>query len=317
METRSFHELFLRHPHNPLLTVNDWPYPCNSVFNPAAAKVNDEYLLMVRVEDQRGMSHLTVARSADGISDWHIDPAPTMMPSPSTHPEEIWGIEDPRITRMEDMDLWAICYTAFSRGGPLVSMATTRSFKTFDRLGPVMPPDDKDAALFPVRFDGRWAMLHRPVGSGGVGAHIWMSFSPDLRHWGDHRIVIRAREGGWWDANKIGLSSPPLLTPEGWLILYHGVRHTASGAIYRLGLALLDKNKPTRLLRRGREWIFGPKESYEREGDVGDVVFPCGWILEDDRLKIYYGGADSCIALATADLGDLLDYVLKSPETDY
>lgn len=316
MQLRPFRELFNRHPHNPILTVDDWPYPCNSVFNCGAVKFNDEYLLLVRVEDHRGMSHLTVARSSNGISDWKIDPQPTLMPSPETHPEEIWGIEDPRITRMEEMDLWAVCYTAYSRGGPLVSLATTRTFKTFDRFGPVMPPEDKDAALFPVRFDGRWAMIHRPVGA-GMGAHIWISFSPDLKHWGDHRIVIRAREGGWWDANKIGLSPPPLETPEGWLILYHGVRHTAGGAIYRLGLALLDKKKPTKVLRRSREWIFGPKEPYEKEGDVQDVVFPAGWILENDRLMIYYGGADSCIALATASLSEVMAYIMSCPETDY
>jgi len=316
MQTRAFKELFNRHPHNPILTVDDWPYKCNSVFNGAAAKVGDDYLLLVRVEDHRGMSHLTVARSKNGISDWQIDPAPTLTPSPDTHPEEIWGIEDPRITRMEEMDLWAVCYTAYSRGGPLVSLATTRTFKTFDRFGPVMPPEDKDAALFPVRFDGRWAMLHRPVGA-GMGAHIWVSFSPDLKHWGDHRIVLRAREGGWWDANKIGLSPPPLETPEGWLILYHGVRQTAGGAIYRLGLALLDKKKPTKVLHRSRDWIFGPNAPYERDGDVHDVVFPAGWILEDDRLLIYYGGADSCIALATASFAEIVDYIMKCPESDY
>jgi predicted GH43/DUF377 family glycosyl hydrolase len=317
MPNAMFRELFKRHPHNPLLTVDDWPYPCNSVFNAGATKFEDDYLILVRVEDHRGFSHLTVARSNDGITDWKIDSQPTMLPDPEDHPEEIWGIEDPRITRIEGSDFWAIAYTAFSRGGPLVSLATTRNFKTFDRLGPVMPPDDKDAALFPVRFDGRWAMLHRPVGTGWMGAHIWISFSPDLKHWGDHKIVLKAREGGWWDANKIGLSPPPLETPEGWLILYHGVRHTPAGCIYRLGLALLDRENPTKVLRRGDQWVFSPKVPYERDGDVDDVVFPCGWILEGDMVRIYYGGADSCIALATASLKDILDYLRQFSGSDY
>ncbi len=317
MPNTMFRELFKRHPHNPLLTVSDWPYPCNSVFNAGATKFEDDYLLLVRVEDHCGFSHLTVARSHDGITDWKIDTKPTMPPEPEEHPEEIWGIEDPRITRIEGSDFWAIAYTAFSRGGPLVSLATTRNFKTFERLGPVMPPDDKDAALFPVRFDGRWAMLHRPVGTGWMGAHIWISFSPDLRHWGDHKIVLKAREGGWWDANKIGLSPPPLETPEGWLILYHGVKHTPSGCIYRLGLALLDRENPAKVLRRGDQWVFSPKVPYERDGDVDDVVFPCGWILEGDMIRIYYGGADSCIALATASLKDVMDYLRQFSGTDY
>ena len=149
-----------------------------------------------------------------------------------------------------------------------------------------------------------------------MGAHIWISYSPDLKHWGDHQIVLRAREGGWWDANKIGLSPPPLETPEGWLILYHGVRHTPSGCIYRLGLALLDRDDPTKVLRRGDQWVFSPKVPYERDGDVDDVVFPCGWILEGDMLRIYYGGADSCIALATASLKDVLDYLRQFNGTE-
>ena len=182
----------------------------------------------MRVEDRRGISHLTVARSADGISQWQIDAQPTLMPDPDNYPEEVWGIEDPRITFLEEKEEWAVVYAAYSPGGPLVSLACTRDFKDFQRMGVVMPPEDKDAALFPVRFKDRWAMIHRPVSAfPSMGAHIWISFSPDLNHWGDHQILIPARSGGWWDANKIGLSPPPLRTEERWLILYHGVRTTA------------------------------------------------------------------------------------------
>ena len=314
MRNRMSHELFCRHPDNPILSVRDWPYAANSVFNAAAAMVESETLLLVRVEDFRGISHLTVARSPDGINSWEIDPEPTLKPEPEDHPEEIWGIEDPRVTWLEELEVWAVAYTAFSRGGPLVALSTTRDFRTFNRLGPVMPPEDKDAALFPDRFNGRWAMFHRPVAKlPNITADIWISFSPDLKHWGDHQEVIRARQGGWWDANKIGLSAPPLKTDEGWLVLYHGVRTTASGSIYRLGLVLLDLEKPVRVIRRSEEWIFGPKASYEREGDVDDVVFPCGWIEKEGTISMYYGAADSCIALATAKLSELVDFLLKCP----
>ena len=315
MVRAAFRELFQRYPNNPILTSHDWPYPANSVFNAGVARVDGKVLLLVRVEDRRGISHLTVARSVDGVTNWEIDPEPTLAPAPDTHPEELWGIEDPRITYLEDMGQWAVTYTAYSQGGPLVALALTRDFVNFQRLGPVMPPEDKDAALFPVRFGGRWAMLHRPVSTLlSMGAHIWISFSPDLKHWGDHQVLIRARRGGWWDANKIGLSPPPLPTPEGWLILYHGVRQTASGSIYRLGLALLDLEDPTKVLRRSDEWVFGPAEPYEKSGDVDDVVFPCGWLLENgDRIRLYYGAADSCLALATGSLRDLLDYVRTCP----
>lgn len=311
MPTQSlYRDLFKRHPENPILTSEDVSYPSNSVFNAAVTIVEGDTLLLLRVEDRSGMSHLTAARSRDGITGWRVDPEPTLLPSPETNPEEIWGIEDPRITYLEEQKRWLIAYTAFSRGGPLVSLAATKDFKSFERLGPVMAPEDKDAALFPVRFGGRWALIHRPMPtSGRFAAHMWISFSPDLKHWGDHRILLRAREGGWWDADKIGLSPPPLRTERGWLILYHGVRKTAAGSLYRLGLALLDLEEPTRVLRRSKEWVFGPCEPYERMGDVSDAVFPCGWTLREGEVFIYYGAADTSMALATARLDELLDWL--------
>ncbi|HTY25967.1 MAG TPA: glycosidase [Desulfomonilaceae bacterium] len=310
-----YHDIFQRHEKNPLLTADDWPYPVNSVFNAGAVKANGDHLLLVRVEDRRGFSHLCAARSKDGFNNWIIDPEPTLAPSPVTNPEEVWGIEDPRLTWMEDLNLWAVVYTAYSRGGPLVSIATTEDFKKFTRIGPVMPPEDKDAALFPIKFKGRYAMLHRPVSTfSGTGAHIWISFSPDLKHWGDHQVLLQAKKGGWWDADKIGLSPPPLQTDDGWLILYHGVRKTVNGGIYRLGVALLDLEDPTRVLRRSDQWIFGPQESYEREGDVDDVVFPCGWIAQGDEIRLYYGVADSSVALATGKVSDLMEFVRNCPE---
>ncbi len=301
-------ELLTRHPANPIITAADLPYSANSVFNPAATIRDGETILLIRVEDRRGLSHLTVARSPDGVAGWRIDAAPTFVGEPDTYPEEIWGIEDPRVTFVDEEQRWIVAYTAYSRSGPLVSLATTEDFETFERLGAVMPPENKDAALFPVKFAGRWALVHRPVG-GAFGAHMWISFSPDLTHWGDHRILLRAREGGWWDAQKIGLSPPPLKTDQGWLIMYHGVRTTASGSIYRLGLALLDLENPRRVLKRSSEWLFSPSEPYERFGDVAGVVFPCGWTLVDDEIHLYYGAADTSIGLATGRLSQLLAWL--------
>ena len=149
-------------------------------------------------------------------------------------------------------------------------------------------------------------MVHRPVAAKeGAGAHIWISFSPDLKYWGDHRVIIQSRGGGWWGANKIGLGPPPLKTHEGWLILYHGVKSTGSGVIYRLGLALLDVNDPSRVIAFSDEWVFGPQEQYEVSGDVDNVVFPCGWVPDGDEVALYYGSADSCIALASASVPEL------------
>ncbi len=234
-----------------------------------------------------------------------------MMPDPEHYPEEIWGIEDPRITYVPELSQYVVVYTAFTRDGPGVALATTEDFHSFKRYGVIMPPEDKDATLLPHRIDGRWALIHRPVSS--PRAHMWISYSPDLTHWGGHKMMLEARRGGWWDANKIGLSPPPIETAKGWLVMYHGVRHTAAGAIYRLGLALFDLKKPELCLKRGSQWIFGPEEPYELHGDVGNVVFPCGYtILPDgDTVHFYYGAADTSIALATGSISAMLEWLEK------
>ena len=307
---RGYEELFHRYPKNPILTAADWPYPAHTVFNPGATRLTDgTTLLLCRVEDRRGHSHLTAARSANGIDGWVIDREPTLLPDPKHHPEELWGIEDPRLTFVPELDRYAVAYTAFSKDGPGVALALTRDFREFERYGLIMQPDDKDAALLPRRIDGRFVLIHRPMSDSG--AHVWVSFSPDLRNWGGHKLALLARKGAWWDANKVGLSPPPIETPSGWLLIYHGVRHTAGGSLYRLGLALLELEKPEHCLRRGDAWVFGPEEPYETRGDVGNVVFPCGYTVgaDGDTLHLYYGAADSSIARATASIRDLLRWL--------
>jgi predicted GH43/DUF377 family glycosyl hydrolase len=290
--------------------VKDWPYPINSVLNAGAVLLADgDTLLLCRIEDRSGLSHLCAARSANGVDHWRIDPQPTLVANPEEFPEEIWGIEDPRITYVPELEQYAVAYTSFARGGPGVSLALTKDFRSFERFGVIMPPEDKDAALLPRRVGGRWALIHRPMTA--LGAHMWISYSPDLRHWGSHKIILEARRGGWWDANKIGLCSPPIETAKGWLVIYHGVRQTASGSIYRLGLALFDLERPDVCLQRGNSWIFGPEAPYERCGDVNDVVFPCGQTIgaDGDTIHLYYGAADSSIALATGSIRRLLAWL--------
>ncbi|MHC4480046.1 MAG: glycoside hydrolase family 130 protein [Planctomycetota bacterium] len=305
--------LFTRSEQNPILSAADWPYRVNTVFNAAATLIDSgSTLLLARVEDMRGISHLCAARSEGGVTGWDIDQSPTLLPDPARYPEEVWGLEDPRITYLPERGEYGVTYTCYSRGGPGVSLAFTRDFRTFRRMGMVLHPDDKNAALFPRRFGGRWAMIHRPV-SPHRPSHIWLCFSPDLKHWGEYQILLQAREGAWWDAHQIGLAATPIETERGWLILYHGVRRTAAGMLYRVGAALLDLKEPRRVLRRSDEWVFGPSEGYERAGDVADVIFPCGTTLADDgaTLRIYYGAADTTLCLATASLTELLDWLDK------
>lgn len=315
VESVATRELIRRHPTNPILTADDFPDIVNAVFNPGATLLDSgETLLLLRVEDRTGRSRLVVATSPDGRSDWTLFPDRCIEPDGSY--AEHWGVEDPRISRIDDM--WVIVYTGYSTAGPLVCLATTRDFVHFDRRGIVQSPEDKDAAVFPQRFGGDYLLIHRPVSAmPSVGSHMWLSSGPDLVHWGRSRVLLPARRGAWWDANKIGLGPPPLRTPDGWLICYHGVRTTVSGSIYRVGFALLDLDDPTVLIARGNEWVFGPTEPYERTGDVGDVVFPCGWVAgsDPDQIRIYYGAADSSVCVADASVRELLDHVLQHPCT--
>lgn len=309
-------KLFTRNSNNPILSAKDWPYEVHSVFNAGAAIFKDETILLARCEDYRGISHLTVARSKNGVDGWQIDPSPTILGEPKRFREERWGIEDPRITYVEEENKWYIAYTSFSSEGPLVSLAETEDFKDFKKHGAILLPDNKDAALFPCRFNGQWMMIHRPVSTTSGASNMWISSSPDKLHWGKHNVLIKTSPGGYWDSLRIGLSAQPLKTEDGWLVLYHGVRGTTSGAIYRQGLLLLDLENPKKVLRRSDAWMFGPEENVEIEGDVGNVTFSCGWLLDKkkNKLHMYYGGADTVICLATAPFDRVMDYVRKMPE---
>lgn len=299
-------ELFQRHPSNPLLTAADIPAQAASAFNPAATDFDGDVLLLVRVEEGRGISSLWVARSQDGVTDWRVDATPLLAP---VEAYEEWGCEDARITFVPEIGEWLIAYTAYSHLGPAVALARTSDFRSAERLGVVLSPENKDAALFPRRIDGQWVLLHRPV-AGGTG-HMWLASSPDLLHWGRSNVVLQARGAAWWDGTRIGGGAQPIETPDGWLLLYHGVKQMVSGPVYRVGLALLDRDDPWQAVARTDEWVFAPELPYERSGDVPNVVFPCGAVIRGGEVWMYYGAADSSVCLATASLEDLLEAVKR------
>ncbi|RYG34630.1 glycosidase [bacterium] len=308
------YDLFQRHAGNPILTTHNWPYPAHTVFNAAATRLeNGDTLLLARVEDRQGFSHLTKAVSRNGVDGWSVDSCPTFPPRPDLFPEEKWGVEDPRIVWIDELQEYVFTYTAFSGDGPVVAIARTKDFVNFERVGKVSLPDDKDAALFPRRINGKFAMIHRPLRgyTDSPKANMMISYSPDLKAWGETQMFLEARSGGWWDAGKIGLSTPPLETPEGWLIFYHGVRQNISGGLYRLGVSLHDLEDPTKVIHRGSEWIFGPHTYYEMAGDVGMVIFPCGFTVgkDGDTLNLYYGAADTSVALATGSIRQILEWL--------
>jgi predicted GH43/DUF377 family glycosyl hydrolase len=309
-------ELFKRHAQNPILSAADWPYAANAVFNPAAAVVGGETVVLARVEDLRGISHLTVARSANGVDRWTVAPEPLLAPAEGVESEQ-WGFEDARVVWLPELERWSITCTAYGPAGPAVYLATTSDFRTVERHGVIKGAEDKNAALLPERIDGSWILFHRP-GEGtvaGSGGAVVLSRSEDLASWSAPEQVLAPRTGAWWDSRRIGIGPPPLRTERGWLIIYHGVKDTVSGALYRVGLALTDLAEPTRLTHRLPGWVFGPDAEYERTGDVPNAVFPCGLIHDEStgELRLYYGAADTTVALATAQLDEVLAAVLAAP----
>ncbi|HEY9456414.1 MAG TPA: hypothetical protein VIQ56_00780 [Gaiella sp.] len=308
-------ELLHRHAANPILTAEQWPYTVNAVLNAAAARVDGSTVLLVRVEDRRGISHLTVARSKNGLDEWAVEPEPLLAPDEDVASEQ-WGFEDPRVVWVEELGRFVITCTAYGPAGPAVYLATTEDFTTVERYGVIRHPEDKNAALLPHRVDGKWLLLHRPKTEfGGARGEILLSRSADLDSWSTPEQVMQPRTGAWWDSLRIGIGPPPLRTEHGWLLLYHGVKSTVGGDIYRVGLALLDLDEPTRVLRRLPSWVLAPQADYERTGDVPNVVFPCGLIHDTatGEVRLYYGAADTSICLATAQLDELLEAVLTSP----
>ena len=293
-----------RYEGNPIITSYNIPDPCNAVFNAAAAKYKNDYLLLLRVEGLEGKSKLFLAKSRDGFH-FNVSHNPVMEPI-EEEPFKTYekrGIEDPRITEMDGV--YYIVYTAYSHHAPRVALAKTTDFRTFERVCLITEPENKDAVLFPRKINGNYVCYDRPIT--GMGANIWVTYSPDLTYWGCAKCVMETRPG-YWDSAKIGAGPPPIETEEGWLLIYHGVKRTPGGAIYRLGCALFDLEDPAKLVGRGEVPIISPSQMYERTGDVPNVIFSCGAILEEDgELKIYYGAADTYICLATAQIQDLLD----------
>ena len=235
---------------------------------------------------------------------------------PATRPSEQWGFEDPRVVWVDELGRWVITCTAYGPAGPAVFLATTEHFDTVERYGIVRQPEDKNAALLPLPSRRTLDTPPPPQDRyGGARGEILLSRSDDLVNWSAPEQVLQPRAGAWWDSLRIGIGPPPLRTEHGWLLLYHGVKDTVGGDIYRVGLALLDLNEPTRVLRRLPNWIFAPLAPYERTGDVPNVVFPCGLVHDSgsDEVRLYYGAADSSICVATARLHDLVEAVLTAP----
>lgn len=242
------------------------------------------------------MSHFRVARSTDGLN-FNIDETPSIFPE---NEYEAFGIEDPRITRIEDN--FYISYSAISHMGITACLISTKDFKSFKRLGVIFHPDNKDVEIFPEKINGKYYALHRPSISHFGKPDIWMAESSDLLCWGNHRYLMGTRQG-YWDSGRIGGSAIPFKVDGGWLEIYHGATKEDR---YCLGAVLLDENEPWKIVARCKDPIMEPEEAYEINGFFGNVIFTCGVLCEDGLVKIYHGASDTYLCYAEIPLKEIL-----------
>ncbi len=306
--------IFKRYNGNPILKPNPKNmWESYMVFNSAAIYLEDKIHLLYRARGKKGgISRLGYSSTSDGFNIEERLDRPIFEPEPGNELECL-GCEDPRLIEIKGRIY--LTYTAYGRvpctNHPINSIQiamTSISSQDFTkknwRWGPRNYPfprvDNKDAFLFPEKLEGQWVMYHR------IPPHIWIAYSDDLANWGDTSIVLSPREE--WEYYKIGGGAPPIKTEEGWLIIYHGVDKEWN---YRLGAAVADLEHPHKILKRGREPILEPQEEYEVKGDVPNVVFTCGAVLKDEKVYLYYGGADTVLCVATAELYELLGSLEK------
>lgn len=299
-----------RYKQNPILRKDDVPYPVATVHNAAVTKYKDSYIMLFRSHKLNGRSILGLAESTDGFN-FKVHPEPFMIPAESGvfAEYEEYGVEDPRVIFLEGEYL--ITYSAYSRHGVRVGLAKTKDFKSIERFSLITEADYRNVVIFPEKFNGLYARLDRPHSEISPWS-VWISYSPDLRYWGDSKLIMKPMQYHW-DEMKIGPGAPPIKTERGWLNIYHGVFPTMDGSVYRLGVALHDLEDPSKIIAVGDEWILQPEEVYEITGYVHNVVFSCAAVPEDDgTVKIYWGGADTVMCVGTAVLDELVDHCLKN-----
>lgn len=243
------------------------------------------------------LSHLRLVCSDDGIHFYEPEGYPRLT---GLGPLETFGIEDCRVTKLEDT--YYLTFTAVSPNGVGVGLRTTKDWKHFENEGMIIPPHNKDFAIFEERINGKFYALHRPSSVDIGGNYIWLTSSPDGIHWGQHRCLIKTRKG-WWDNTRVGGGASPIKTDKGWLSIYHGANEKNQ---YCLGAFLLDAKNPEIVLAQTEQPIMQPQETYELSGFFGHVVFTNGHIVKGDELTLYYGAADEFVCAAKFSIAHIL-----------
>jgi predicted GH43/DUF377 family glycosyl hydrolase len=305
-----------RHNKNPILLPNqDTWWESEAVFNPAILYDGNKVHMIYRAigEYEQYISRFGYACSTDGINFERKDGI-AFRP---THGYEKYGIEDPRLMTIDsEVYLSYVVLSDYAANGEVTSstaLASATDFHNYTRLGIItsIGSDNKDVVLFPEKINKKYLVLHRPhswVGPkfGIDKPSIWIAEGDTLSNFEKHTLLMKPEQG--WEELKIGSGPPPIRTQHGWILIYHGVD---KDLVYRAGVALLDLNNPVKVIARTKKPILEPEKPYERTGDVNNVVFPTGACIIDEKLHVYYGGADKVCCLATVELSDLLSHILN------
>jgi len=303
-----YNKVVWRSERNPVIPRDLIP-TSNSIFNSAVVPFEGEFAGVFRCDNTARRMQLHTGRSKDGI-DWELDPDPIEFTCDN---EEIGNFSygyDPRVCWIEDR-----YYVTWCNGyhGPTIGIAYTHDFKEYHQLENAFVPFNRNGVMFPRKINGKYAMLNRPSDNGHTPfGNIFYSESPDMCHWGCHRFVMGT--AGGWQSTKIGAGPIPIETTEGWLMIYHGVLTSCNGFVYSAGAALLDIDEPWKVIHRARPYIISPQKLYECVGDVPNVVFPCAAVCDapTGRIAMYYGGADTVVCLAFAQVDELIDFIKEN-----
>lgn len=293
-----------RSARNPIIPRDLLPNS-NSIFNSAAIPFGEGFAGVFRVDDNARALRLHKGKSEDGFH-WKLDEEPIHLIGRDGVRRKVLGY-DPRVCKIEDTYYISFCNCI---GGPTVALAYTKDFEEFYEIGNVLLPFNRNGVLFPRKINGKYAMFSRPSDNGHTPfGDIFYSESPDLVHWGEHKHVMSPT--GIWQNLKVGAGPVPIETTEGWLLIYHGVTQSCNGFVYSVGAAILDIDRPWEVKYRCEPYLLSPKEVYECIGDVPNVVFPCAALTDaaTGRIAIYYGGADTVVCLAYAQVDELIDFI--------
>lgn len=301
-----------RHDGNPIINWNPTKKTAR-IFNSAVVPYEGGFIGILRADHKHGKPQLHLATSKDGLS-WDIEDEEIHWKDEAGNDYHPSYSYDPRLVKIEDTYyiIWCADF-----GGASLGLGMTKDFKEFVRLENPFIPFNRNGVLFPRKINDKYMLLSRPSDSGHTPfGDIFISESPDLVYWGKHRRVMAKGGSGWWQATKIGGGAIPIETSEGWLLFYHGVSGTCNGFVYSIGAAILDRDNPSKVLYRTRDYLLTPEKEYETTGFVPNVAFPCATLQDPvtGRIAIYYGAADTYVAVAYAQVDELVQYIKENSE---